>query len=183
MIKPYSGKGITHRQFKSLLDDVDAKYGDLLYHSNVKWLSLGKILKRVWDLTEEITMFLEMKGLECDFGSRVKCEEWKCEFMFAVDIFEKLNDLNISLQGKDLFAHEMYKTVDAFKSKLFLFSRQAGQGKFPHFSLLSKGEVPKYLLVKFSTQLEKLGEEFQSRFIDFKQMEYQFNLLSCPNIC
>ena len=37
----------------------------------------------------------------------MECDEWKYELMFTADIFDKLNELNVTLQGKGLFAHDM----------------------------------------------------------------------------
>ena len=92
--------------FKSLLEDLNAKYGDVIYHNNVRWLSLGKVIKRVWLLQDEILLFLDIKNISHDFVTKVKCEEWRYEMMFAADIFEKLNKFNVTLQGKGLLAHE-----------------------------------------------------------------------------
>ena len=105
-----------HRQFQSLLEDDEAQYSDVLYHNIVRWLSLGNVLKRVWNLRNEILLFLDMKGIECDFLTNMHSDEWKCDFMFAIDIFEKLNELNVILQGKGVFAHELYMHVKAFQA-------------------------------------------------------------------
>ena len=40
-------------------------------------------------------MFVEMKGFVCDFVTKIVNEEWKSDFMFAIDIMEKLNELNV----------------------------------------------------------------------------------------
>jgi len=48
---------------------------DVLYHSRVLWMSLGKVLRRVWELREEIVMFLEMKSIQCDFSINTVDEE------------------------------------------------------------------------------------------------------------
>lgn len=32
-------KALSHRQFKALLDEMDAQYGDVLYHQEMRWLS------------------------------------------------------------------------------------------------------------------------------------------------
>jgi hypothetical protein len=52
---------LIYRHFISLLQDLDAECTDVFYHSNVRWLSSGKVLKIVWDLQDEILMFFDMK--------------------------------------------------------------------------------------------------------------------------
>ena len=85
-------RGLNHRQFRQLLEDLETEHSDVLYLSSVRWLSLGKTLRRVWDLKEEIVLFLEMKGIDCDFVTNIDNGEWKTDFMFAIDIMEKLNE-------------------------------------------------------------------------------------------
>ena len=46
-------RGLSHRQFQALLEDVEAEHIDVLYHSKVRWLSIGKVLKRVWNLKSD----------------------------------------------------------------------------------------------------------------------------------
>jgi len=40
---------LNHRQLIFLLQDLDFKHTDALYHSSVCWLGLDKVLSRVWD--------------------------------------------------------------------------------------------------------------------------------------
>lgn len=47
-------RGLQHRQFIAFLEETDADHQDLLYHSGVRWLSLGKVFQRVWELKEEM---------------------------------------------------------------------------------------------------------------------------------
>ncbi|XP_049792521.1 general transcription factor II-I repeat domain-containing protein 2-like [Schistocerca nitens] len=100
-------RALHHRQYKSLLEEVGAQHEDVIYHNSVRWLILGKVLKRVWALQDEIILFLDPKEIFHDFVAKIGCEEWRYEMMFAADIFEKLNELNVTLQGKGLFPHEM----------------------------------------------------------------------------
>jgi hypothetical protein len=39
-------RGLFHRQFKEYLKEIDSYYGDVIYFSNVRWLSRGKCLER-----------------------------------------------------------------------------------------------------------------------------------------
>ena len=55
-------RGLNHRQFTKLLEDCDSDHSGVPYHTAVRWLSVGKVLRRVWDLKSEILLFLEIKG-------------------------------------------------------------------------------------------------------------------------
>ena len=57
--------------------------------TQVRWLSMGEVLKRVWDLKAEIVMFFNMKDISCDFSKEMESGEWVCDFEFAVDINAK----------------------------------------------------------------------------------------------
>ena len=50
-------QGLNHRQLRSFLKDIEADFSDVLYHTNVRWLSMGKVLKRAWALKEGILLF------------------------------------------------------------------------------------------------------------------------------
>ena len=91
--------------------DLESEYSDVLYHTNVPWLSLGRVLKRVWNLREEIIIFLELKDTTLEFSTQMKNTESQSHLAFVVDILDRLNELNLKLQGKGVFAHELYTEV------------------------------------------------------------------------
>jgi len=41
-------RGLSHREFQAILSEFDAEYGDVVYHSAVRWLSRGNVLKRFY---------------------------------------------------------------------------------------------------------------------------------------
>ena len=148
-------RGLQHRQFIQFLEETDADHQDLLYHSHVRWLSLGKVCRRVWELKGEISSFLELIGKADDFPE-LSDADWLCDFAFAVDILTHMNELNMKLQGKDQFVHEMYTNVRAFKAKLTLFSRQISNKSFAHFpTLATLKEAPQHVK-KYSKSLDDL---------------------------
>ncbi|XP_077971735.1 general transcription factor II-I repeat domain-containing protein 2-like [Styela clava] len=85
-------KGLNHRQFRDFLQDIDSDFSDVLYLTNVRWLSLGIVLKRVWELKEEIVVFFEMKDIVCDFSTKARDTEWMSDFAFATDIIYAKNE-------------------------------------------------------------------------------------------
>nr|XP_023956744.1 general transcription factor II-I repeat domain-containing protein 2A-like [Chrysemys picta bellii] len=169
-------RGLNHRQVISFLEDTDTKHQDLLYLTNVCWLSLGKI---VWELRDEICTFLEMQEKENDF-LELKNSNWVCDLTFVVDILAHLNELNVKLQGKNVFVHELYSNVTAFKVKLVLFSKQIKDKVFAPFPTLKYLEVSPKQTEKYSKTLSDLHEEFSRQFSDFEKIERTLELVSYP---
>ena len=92
-------RGLNHRQFRKLLDEMDSQYGDLLYYTEERWLSGGAMLRRFYELREEVFHFIEEKGKPV---FHLNDPLWLCDLAFLVDITQYLNNLNSKLQGKNL---------------------------------------------------------------------------------
>lgn len=114
-------KGLNHRQFKTFLEELNSEYGDMPCHTEVRWLSQGKVLKRCFELCEEICLFMESKGKDT---TELRDKEFLCEVAFLCDIAGHLNELNLLLQGRGRVISDMYSTVRAFKNKLSLWETQ-----------------------------------------------------------
>lgn len=82
---------------------------------------------------------------ELMFFLRRETQDWLCDLAFAVGIRLYMNELNVMLQRKDQFVHEMYTNVRAFKSKLSLYSKQMSNKSFAHFpTLATLKEAPRH---------------------------------------
>ena len=115
MINFIRSQGLNHRQFTSFLADMDSEYGELLYHTEVRWLSRGKVLKRFFALSNEIASFIKMKNKAVPL---LTDSTFQCNLAFLTDITDHLNALNLKLQGKKQIITQMYDNVKSFKVKL-----------------------------------------------------------------
>ncbi|XP_068506404.1 general transcription factor II-I repeat domain-containing protein 2-like [Syngnathus scovelli] len=122
-------RALNHRQFVALLEDHESQHSDISYHTPVRWLSLGKVLKKVWDLKTEIREFCEMKGKNIP---ELSDEDWMADFAFPVDVTALMNDLNTKLQGRGLFVHEMHTLVKACMKKMLFLSSQLESNNLTH---------------------------------------------------
>ena len=105
--------------------------------------------------------------------------EFKCAFAFAVDLMEKLNELNVIFQGKNVFPHKICNAMKSFTIQLNLLSHQVEEGNLIHFPLLKSIAVD-LILNKYSRQLDALKNEFERRFSDFKTLEKEFEMVTAP---
>jgi hypothetical protein len=53
---------LNHREFVALLGEIESKYGEIIYLTNVRWLSRGSVLQRFFGLLKEIKLFMEKKN-------------------------------------------------------------------------------------------------------------------------
>ncbi|KAJ8280743.1 hypothetical protein GJAV_G00058480 [Gymnothorax javanicus] len=97
IINSIRSKAKQHRIFKVLLEEMSAEYGDLLLHTEIRWLSRGRVLLRFLSLLGEIKEFMQSKGKDV---SLLEDTEWTLDLAFLTDITGKLNHLNCELQGK-----------------------------------------------------------------------------------
>jgi hypothetical protein len=95
-------RSLSHRKFRSFLKEIYASYGDLLLHSQIRWLSAWKCLERFFALRREIPLFLkdEISSDTIDPEQEMLKPTFLCELAFLTDIKKHTNDLNIKLQGK-----------------------------------------------------------------------------------
>jgi len=171
-------RGLNHRQFTSFLASIESEYREILYHTEVRWLSRGNVLNRFFALREEIYYFMKLKKNEVP---QLNDAKFICDLAFLTDLTGHLNALNLKLQGKRQVITQMYDSVKSFKVKLSLFQRQLIVGNLAHFSTLnSLGKVENQSLKEYADIISDLHQQFVLRFNDFKALEPHFQLFATP---
>ena len=81
-----------HRRFREILCPSETSAEDILYHSAVRWLSIGETSRRVLQLRKEIVEYYSTKNKECLLLDK----DFLMSLGFLVDFFTQVNFLNQS---------------------------------------------------------------------------------------
>lgn len=101
---------------------MGAEHQAVLFHSEARWLSRGKVLSRVFELREQIRVFLEQEQ-KCEVAKKFSDEKFLAKLAYLSDIFGKLNEINLQLQGKDKHLAQVTDKITSFTRKLTMWGR------------------------------------------------------------
>ena len=151
------------RLFRKLCEDMESEHKNLLYYTKVRWLSKGNVLCRVFDLRDELEIYLTDVKPELAFhfanAKFIAC------LAYFIDIFHSLNTLNLKMQGKEKNIIQHMDLINAFVEKLANWRRKAQNGNFAMFNNLSDiSELNDELKTNIVQHLKELESEFKSYF-------------------
>ena len=173
------------RLFAQLCDAMDSDYKSLLYHTEVRWLSKGKVLNRLVRLKVEVTSFLENK--DTDFGFDLNDEIWWLKVKFLSDLFDKLNSLNLSLQGPFENIITSKSKLKSFKEKVSLWKMKVSEGIFDCFPTVNESQYKKKIVSEILISLTELQSALQFYFPllnidDYEWVINPFKISKKPNL-
>ena len=168
-------RSLQRRLFRAHLDKAGCDHSELLLHTDVRWLSRGKFLKRFRELCPEIKEFFRVSG-RAEY-KQLNDGQWLLDLAFLTDLTNLLNDLNLELQGKDKTVTNMISSVNAFKRKMQHFSKKLQRHDLANFQNLAseletQGKACEQLdSARYTEQITDCLSEFDKRFQDFSLLE------------
>ncbi|XP_068246846.1 protein FAM200A-like [Palaemon carinicauda] len=117
-----------------MFEEMGTHYENLLYHTEVCWLSREKVLVRVAELRELLHIFLEEK--RSSLANLFNDELWVENLCYLADIFGEVNARNLKLQGRQTTSLELRENIVSFCGKLQLWTRRVGKGIVAQFPTL-----------------------------------------------
>lgn len=127
-------RALNSRLFHNLCDEMDSVHKQLLLHTEVRWLSRGKVITRVFELRHEIMVFLS--DTDFQYRDRFSDELWLSRLAYLADIFSMLNEVNRKLQGSHNTPFQVMDKINSVKLKLSFAEREAKKKKISLFPSL-----------------------------------------------
>ncbi|KAM3844770.1 zinc finger BED domain-containing protein 5-like [Vipera latastei] len=135
IINCIKSRPVNGRLFRQLCKDLDSEHNTLLFHTEVRWLSRGETLSRLFELRDETHLFLT--NVSSPLAEKFENVSWVSGLAYLADIFKKLNEFNWSLQGHGHNVFVMEDKVCAFHKKIALWIGQVKKGNIASFPNVS----------------------------------------------
>jgi hypothetical protein len=159
------------------LDEIDAHYGDLISHTEVRWLSRGKVLFRFQELFPATVEFLQDRG---DLPPQLKDSRWLLYLAVLIDLTTKLNELNIKLQGENKTIIKMTGTIDSFKGKQQLWKTQLMKGVLTHLPSVQSRADDTFDASVYILGIDNRLKEFERRCKDSERIKFTVSFITNP---
>jgi hypothetical protein len=78
---------LNHREFVALLEETESKHSEIIYHTNVRWLSRRSVVQRLFDLLKEIKLFMTRNNKNIEESINELCT---CDLAILVDVINSL---------------------------------------------------------------------------------------------
>ncbi|XP_004441803.1 PREDICTED: SCAN domain-containing protein 3 [Ceratotherium simum simum] len=155
---------LNSRLFSLLCDNMETDHKQLLLHAEIRWLSRGKVLSRMFEIRNELLVFLQSK--KPVWSQLFKDVNWIARLAYLSDIFSIFNDLNVSMQGKNATCFSMADKIEGQKQKLAAWKNRVSTDCYDMFHNLT-------------TIINEVGNDLDITHLRKVINEHLTNLLDC----
>ncbi|XP_078503770.1 zinc finger BED domain-containing protein 5-like [Lissotriton helveticus] len=163
-------RSLNSRLFEQLCQSMDSDHHQLLLHTDVRWLSRGRVLSRLFELRDEIRVFFTELESPFPLHERLHDYTWLAMLAYMADIFTHLNALNLSMQGVGITIFNVEDKIEAMIKKLEVWTRRLSQRNFDSFQNLktflesADDELSNKVLEMFIQHIQDMRCSFRQYF-------------------
>ena len=126
-----------HRLFQLLAKEIGLQHVGLLFYTKVRWLSRGKCLSLLYELKNEVEIFLQENKNSLRFQFYHK--EFVVMLEYLADVFGHLNDMNLSLQSRNVTVSDLKDKLAGITARMGVWQARIKVGFIASFPFLEKG--------------------------------------------
>ncbi|TKS65233.1 Zinc finger BED domain-containing protein 5 [Collichthys lucidus] len=150
------------RIFSALCEEMGSDHTAVLFHSESRLLSRGKVLSRVFELRDEIRNFLEEEK------NTFNNNKFLMKLAYLSDMFQKLNELNLQMQGSDTHLPHLADKITSFTRKLEMWEQRVTEGNIDSFenlkSFIEVNKLQNTVIPCMKAHISALQKHFQRYF-------------------
>jgi hypothetical protein len=113
---------------------MGVEYEMLLYHTEVCWLLRGQVLKCLFKLRVEVSLFLKEK--ETPLLEHFGRKDFIHGLAYLENIFNHVNEINLSIQSPEFAIIDVTEKLQAFLAKLSTWKKRAEANIFTNIQIL-----------------------------------------------
>ena len=156
----------------------------LLLHTEVRWLSRGRVLGRLFELRDKVREFL--KDTESEYITYLESHEFMLRLAYLSDIFDHFNQANLKLQGPETTVIDCKQVMNGFCKRLKLWCDKLQRGNtemFPGLSEILEETLSSCLIKEFVGHMTNVESEITTRFMEIHDPEKLNFVIHCYYRC
>jgi len=168
MVNFIKQRPLKSRIFAKICESMDSAHVGLILHTEVRWLSRGRVLSRCYELREELLLFFRKEKMD-NFSDLLENDIWCSKLAYLADIFQLLNNVNTAMQGRNENILTSTDKIHGLQQKIGLWKKHVAKNNlemFPQVAKTNHSKIAPLILSHLEALQKKLDHYFPSLAVE-----------------